>query len=80
MIIESDTKSCSLVWSPDSKKLAIAAWYETIVVNLETKERISKVEISGWNQHGCCVIHPEWFDNNTLVGKWDKFLRVVKFD
>jgi hypothetical protein len=56
--LESDTRCYSLVWSPDSQKLALGSWYETIVNVVETKERVGKVQISAWNNTHSFVIHP----------------------
>ena len=41
-VLEADTKSVSMVWSPDGSKLALGAWYETIVIDIKSNKKISK--------------------------------------
>ena len=80
LVLETDTKSCSITWSPDSDKMALGAWYETIVFNVASKERIGKVQISAWDNVGSDVTNPKWINNDTIVGKWDKSVRVIRLD
>ena len=79
-VIEADTKSMSLAWSPDCTKLLIGAWYESIVVNVATKEKIAKVKMSAWNNDGCNVCHVHWIDNSTVIGKWEKGVKAFKIE
>lgn len=71
-VLDADTKSVSIVWSPDSKKILLGAWYETIVMDLDTKEKVAKFQISAWNTHGASTIDPVWLNNNTVAGKFDQ--------
>lgn len=72
VVLEADTKSVSISWSPDCKKLLIGAWYETIVMDVESKTKIAKFQISAWNNHAAGVIDPVWLNDNTVVGKYDQ--------
>ena len=70
--MEADTRSVSLSWSPDCKKILLGAWYETIIMDVETKTKIAKFQISAWNSFADGVIDPVWLNDNTVVGKYDK--------